>query len=416
MHPFTALFLAAVALSIGLRLFLAYRQYRHVRAHRERVPEAFSDQISLDAHRKAADYTCAKTKLGVVAILVDALILIVLTLGGGLNFGHEIASTFFDADILRGIALVALVAIATSVVELPLSLYRTFRLEARFGFNKTTLKLFFLDLAKGAVLAVLLGGPLLALILWLMAVAGERWWLYAWAAWSGFNLLLLAIYPTFIAPMFNKFSPMQDEALAARIERLLERCGFRSQGLFVMDGSKRSAHGNAYFTGFGQSKRIVFFDTLLERLDPPEIEAVLAHELGHFKRRHVIKRMAWLFAAALGLFWLLGQMMLQPWFYSALGVQSQSTAMALVLFFLVLPVFTFLLQPLFGVYSRKHEFEADHYATLHASGKDLESALVKLYKDNASTLTPDPWHSAFYDSHPPASTRIARLQQAPASA
>jgi STE24 endopeptidase len=415
MHPFTALFLAAFALSIGLRLILAYRQYRHVLAHRERVPAPFADQVSLDAHRKAADYTCAKTRLGCVAILVDGLILIVLTLGGGLDLGHEIASKFFASDIVRGIALVALVAIATSVVELPLSLYRTFRLEARFGFNKMTLKLFFLDLSKGAVLAVLLGGPLLALILWLMAVAGERWWLYAWAAWSGFNLLLLAIYPTFIAPMFNKFSPMQDEALAARIERLLERCGFRSQGLFVMDGSKRSSHGNAYFTGFGQSKRIVFFDTLLARLDPPEIEAVLAHELGHFKRRHVIKRMVWLFAAALGFFWLLGQMMQQPWFYSALGVETPSTAMALVLFFLVLPVFTFLLQPLFGIYSRKHEFEADHYATQHASAKDLETALVKLYKDNASTLTPDPWHSAFYDSHPPASTRIARLQQSPAS-
>jgi STE24 endopeptidase len=415
MHPFTALFLAAFALSIGLRLILAYRQYRHVLAHRERVPAPFADQVSLDAHRKAADYTCAKTRLGCVAILVDGLILIVLTLGGGLDLGHEIASKFFASDIVRGIALVALVAIATSVVELPLSLYRTFRLEARFGFNKMTLKLFFLDLSKGAVLAVLLGGPLLALILWLMAVAGERWWLYAWAAWSGFNLLLLAIYPTFIAPMFNKFSPMQDEALAARIERLLERCGFRSQGLFVMDGSKRSSHGNAYFTGFGQSKRIVFFDTLLARLDPPEIEAVLAHELGHFKRRHVIKRMVWLFAAALGFFWLLGQMMQQPWFYSALGVETPSTAMALVLFFLVLPVFTFLLQPLFGIYSRKHEFEADHYATQHASAKDLETALVKLYKDNASTLTPDPWHSAFYDSHPPASTRIARLQQSLAS-
>lgn len=415
MHPFTALFLAAFVLSTGLRLFLAYRQYRHVGAHRERVPAAFADQISLGAHQKAADYTRAKTRLGAVATLVDALLLLVLTLGGGLNLVSEIASAGFNSEILRGIALVALVAIATSVVELPLSLYRTFRLEARFGFNKTTPALFFLDMAKGAVLAVLLGGPLLALILWLMAAAGERWWLYAWAAWSGFNLLLLAIYPTFIAPMFNKFLPMQDEVLAKRIESLLDRCGFRSQGLFVMDGSKRSAHGNAYFTGFGRSKRIVFFDTLLARLDPPEIEAVLAHELGHFKRRHVVKRMVWLFAVALGFFWLLGQMMQQTWFYSALGVESQSTAMALVLFFLVLPVFTFLLQPLFGVYSRKHEFEADHYAATQASAKDLENALVKLYQDNAATLTPDPWHSAFYDSHPPASTRIARLQQAPAS-
>jgi STE24 endopeptidase len=416
MHPFTALFLAAFALSVGLRLFLAYRQHRHVSAHRDRVPPAFADRITIDAHRKAADYTCAKTRLGVVATIVDGLLLLALTFGGGLNLAHDTAAAFFDSEIVRGIALIALVAFATALAELPLGLYRTFRLEARFGFNKTTLKLFVIDMLKGALLAAVLGGPLLAFILWLMAAAGERWWLYAWAAWSGFNLLLLAIYPTFIAPMFNKFSPMQDDALAKRIDRLLQRCGFRSQGLFVMDGSKRSAHGNAYFTGFGRSKRIVFFDTLLARLDPPEIEAVLAHELGHFKRRHVAKRMVWLFAAALGFFWLLGQMMQQPWFYSALGVQSPSTAMALVLFFLVLPAFTFLLQPLFGVYSRRHEFEADHYATLHASAKDLERALVKLYQDNASTLTPDPWHSAFYDSHPPASARIARLQQRPAAA
>lgn len=413
MHPFTALFLAAFTLATGLRLFLALRQYRHVRAHRETVPRPFSEQISLEAHQKAADYTCAKTKLGVIATVVDAALLIGLTLGGGLNFADRIASGWFDPGIAHGIAIIALVAVATSIVELPLGLYRTFELEARFGFNKMTLRLFLIDMAKAALLAAALGGPLLALILWLMQAAGEFWWLYAWSVWSGFNLLLLAIYPTFIAPIFNKFSPMTDATLVQRIERLLERCGFRSQGLFVMDGSRRSAHGNAYFTGFGSSKRIVFFDTLLARLEHAEVEAVLAHELGHFKRKHVIKRMAWLFAAALGFFWLLGQLMQQPWFYHSLGVESQTTAVALLLFFLVLPSFTFLLQPILGTYSRKHEFEADQYATEHASAADLARALVKLYKDNASTLTPDPWHSAFYDSHPPAAVRIARLQTSP---
>jgi len=413
MHPFTALFLAAFTLATGLRLVLAWRQYRHVGGHRERVPGSFAEQVSLEAHRKAADYTCAKTRLGAAGTLVDAALLIALTFGGGLNLLDRIASAWFAPGIVHGIVLIALVAIATSVVELPLNLYRIFGLEARFGFNKMTWQLFLIDMAKGTLLAAALGGPLLALILWLMQAAGELWWLYAWGAWTIFNVLLLAIYPSVIAPLFNKFSPMTDESLAQRIERLLSRCGFRSQGLFVMDGSRRSAHGNAYFTGFGSSKRIVFFDTLLSRLEHAEIEAVLAHELGHFKRKHVIKRMLWLFAAALGFFWLLGELMQQAWFYHALSVESQSTAMALILFFLVLPAFTFLLQPLFGMYSRKHEFEADHYATEHASAADLERALVKLYKDNASTLTPDPWHSAFYDSHPPAATRIARLQAAP---
>jgi STE24 endopeptidase len=414
MHPFTALFLAAFVLAIAIRLYLAHRQLQHVSARRGNVPPAFAGQIGLDAHQKAADYTCEKTRLGAIGTLVDAALLLALTLGGGLNIADRIASHFFDPGIVRGIAFIAVIAIACSIVELPLSLYRTFRLEARFGFNTMTLRLFALDLLKGTILAAALGGPLLALILWLMEASGERWWLYAWVAWSAFNLLILAIYPTFIAPLFNKFSPMQDETLKRRIEGLLDRCGFRSQGLFVMDGSRRSSHGNAYFTGFGRSKRIVFFDTLLSRLEHAEIEAVLAHELGHFKRRHVIKRMIWLFAAALGFFWLLGQLMQQSWFYHALGVDNPSTAMALALFFLVLPVFTFLLQPLLGMYSRKHEFEADQYASAHASAKDLEQALVKLYKDNASTLTPDPLHSAFYDSHPPAAVRIARLQAVPA--
>jgi STE24 endopeptidase len=274
------------------------------------------------------------------------------------------------------------------------------------------LRLFLLDLVKGAVLAALLGLPLIALILWLMEASGELWWLYAWAAWSAFNVLMLALYPTLIAPLFNRFSPMRDEALKARIEGLLARCGFRSQGVFVMDGSRRSSHGNAYFTGFGRSKRIVFFDTLLSRLEHGEIEAVLAHELGHFRHKHVAKRIVWVFAASLAFFWLLGELMQHEWFYRGLGVQTPSTAMALLLFFLALPVFTFFVQPLLGYYSRRHEFEADRYAIQNASASELKRALIKLYKDNASTLTPDPLHSAFYDSHPPAAVRIARLEAA----
>ncbi len=416
MHPFTALFLAALVLATAVRLYLAYRHVRHVRRHREQVPAAFSAAIPLEAHRKAADYTAARTRFGMLGTGVEALVLLALTLGGGLNFAERVVSSAFAPGILHGVALIALVAVTMSLIELPLSLYRTFRIEERFGFNKMTLKLFLIDLCKGALLAALLGLPLVALILWLMSEAGSRWWLYAWAAWSAFNLLVLAIYPTLIAPLFNRFSPMQDEALKARIERLLARCGFRSQGLFVMDGSRRSSHGNAYFTGFGRSKRIVFFDTLLSRLDHGEIEAVLAHELGHFKRRHVLKRIVWMFVASLGFFWLLGSLMRHDWFYHALGVATPSTAMALLLFFLVMPVFTFLLQPLLGFYSRRHEFEADRYAVQNASADELRQALIKLYKDNASTLTPDPLHSVFYDSHPPAAVRIARLEAAASAA
>jgi STE24 endopeptidase len=415
MHPFTALFLAALGAATALRLYLAYRHVSFVCSHRAQVPPAFAGAIPLEAHQKAADYTAVKTRFGMVGTLVDALVLLGLTFGGGLNAAAEAASTLFGPGVARGVALIAMVVVALSVIELPFNFYRTFRIEARFGFNKMTLKLFVLDLVKGAVLAALLGLPLLALILWLMQEAGGLWWLYAWAAWSAFNLLMLAIYPTFIAPLFNRFSPMQDEALKARIERLLSRCGFRSQGFFVMDGSRRSSHGNAYFTGFGRSKRIVFFDTLLSRLEHGEVEAVLAHELGHFKHRHVLKRIALLFAASLVFFWLLGNLMRHDWFYGALGVEHASTAMALLLFFLVMPVFTFLLQPLVGLYSRRHEFEADRYAVQNASALELKQALIKLYKDNASTLTPDPLHSAFYDSHPPAAARISRLESVPAA-
>ncbi len=415
MHPFTALFVMALGLATALRLYLAHRHVRYVCAHRAEVPPAFAGAIPLEAHQKAADYTAVKTRFGMLGTVVDALVLLALTFGGGLDAAARAAGALFEPGIARGVTLIALVALALSAIEIPFNLYRTFRIEARFGFNKMTLKLFLLDLGKGVLLAALLGLPLAALILWLMDEAGALWWLYAWAAWSVFNLLVLALYPTFIAPLFNRFSPMQDEALKARIEGLLARCGFRSQGLFVMDGSRRSSHGNAYFTGFGRSKRIVFFDTLLSRLGANEVEAVLAHELGHFKHRHVLKRIAWMFTASLGFFWLLGALMRHDWFYRALGVDQPSTAMALLLFFLAMPVFTFLFQPLIGMYSRRHEFEADRYAVRNASAEALKQALIKLYQDNASTLTPDPLHSAFYDSHPPAAARIERLEAAVAS-
>ncbi len=416
-QTFTWIFLAALAVATATRLWLAHRQVRHVREHRERVPETFAAQVPLAAHQKAADYSAAKAPLGVLDILIGAAALLALTLGGALDWIASQWSRVFEAGgTAHGVALVSSVVVLLSALDLPLAIYRTFVVEARFGFNRMTPALFAADLARQALLSALLGVPLLVLVLWLMQRMGEQWWMYVWLAWMGFNLLVLTIYPTFIAPLFNKFTPLADAQLAGRIERLLARCGFRSQGLYVMDGSRRSSHGNAYFTGFGGAKRIVLFDTLIARLAPAEVEAVLAHELGHYKRHHVWKRVALLFAASLGLLWLLGRLIGEPWFYAGLNVESRGTAVALLLFFLVIPVFTFFLQPLTSLYSRKHEFEADAYAAANADAADLAQALVKLYQDNAATLTPDPLHSAFYDSHPPAATRIARLQQSPAAA
>ena len=412
MSTFSVLFLAALLIATGLRLWLATRHVQHIRAHRDAVPAAFAEEISLEAHRKAADYSIAKTRLNVAAIVFDAAVLLALTFGGGLQAIDDLAASFYPEGIARGVLFVAILTVIMSVIELPFGLYRTFGIESRFGFNKMSLAMYFADLAKYAAISVAIGLPLLFAVLWLMAEMGAMWWLYVWIVWVVFNTLVLALYPTFIAPLFNKFSPMQEGEMKQRIENLIRRCGFTSKGLFVMDGSKRSSHGNAYFTGFGRSKRIVFFDTLLSRLEVPEIEAVLAHELGHFRLRHVIKRMAWTFAVSLGFLWLLGTLKDQAWFYEGLNVAYPATdAMALTLFFLVVPVFTFLFQPLLAMYSRKHEFEADEYAVQFTPARDLIHALVKLYKDNASTLTPDPLHSAFYDSHPPASTRIARLEQ-----
>ena len=404
--------MVALLLTTAARLWLGNRHIRYIRAHRDNVPQEFAAQINLSAHHKAADYSSAKTRLHMTHAVIDALLLLALTLGGGLQLLSDWWTGWLGDGLAFGIALIVSVAVIISIIEIPIDIYRIFVIEARFGFNQMTPTLFIIDLLKQALLATVFGVPLLLCVLWLMARMGENWWFYVWLAWVAFNVLVLAIYPTYIAPLFNKFSPMENPELKTRVEQLLARCGFKSQGLFVMDGSKRSNHGNAYFTGFGAAKRIVFFDTLLSRLEPAEIEAVLAHELGHYKLYHVIKRMLWTFAVSLGFLWLLGVLISKPWFYHGLNVTTPTTAMALLLFFMITPIFTFLLQPLLSAYSRMHEYEADRYAVRYASASDLVRALVKLYKDNASTLTPDPLHSAFYDSHPPATLRIARLQSA----
>ena len=420
MPIFTIIFLLTLVSAVSIRVWLATRHIRYVHTHRNSVPENFSSQISLDAHQKAADYTCAKTRLNYANICLDTVLLLILTLGGGLNALNFFWSNWFSDPLLQGMIFILGTVLLMGLVEIPINYYRTFVIEKKFGFNKMTHSMFFVDLIKQGLLGILLGLPLLFGALWLMEKTGANWWLYVWLMWVGFNLIILSVYPTWIAPLFNKFTPLEDASLKARIEKLMQKCGFKSSGLFVMDGSRRSSHGNAYFTGFGKNKRIVFFDTLLSHLNPPEIEAVLAHELGHFKRNHVIKRILLTFTMSLVFLWLLGYLMNQDWFYQGLGVfssnealaniSSHSTAMALLLFFLVMPTFTFLFQPLSSLYSRKHEFEADAYAVEKASAGDLIQALVKLYQDNAATLTPDPLHSAFYDSHPPASVRIARLQ------
>jgi STE24 endopeptidase len=412
MHLFTAVFLIALLLTTAARLWLGIRHIGYIRAHRNNVPQEFAAQINLPAHQKAADYSSAKTKLHMVHAIIDVLLLLALTLGGGLQLLSDWWTGWLGDGLAFGLALIISVVVIVSIVEIPMDIYRTFVIEARFGFNQMTPALFIIDLLKQALLAAAFGVPLLFCVLWLMSKMGENWWFYVWLAWVVFNVLLLAIYPTYIAPLFNKFSPMENPELKTRVLQLLAKCGFKSQGLFVMDGSKRSNHGNAYFTGFGAAKRIVFFDTLLSRLDPAEIEAVLAHELGHYKLYHVIKRMLWTFAVSLAFLWLLGVLINKPWFYEGLNVTTPSTAMALLLFFMITPIFTFLLQPMLSAYSRMHEFEADQYAVQYVSAPHLVQALVKLYKDNASTLTPDPLHSAFYDSHPPAALRIARLQGA----
>jgi STE24 endopeptidase len=409
-NALTWLFLGVLTAVTCAQLWLAVRQISHVSAGRGAVPAMFAHSISLEVHQRAADYTIAKTRLEIPEIVSGALALLVLTLGGLIDFiDAQWADVFQASGLPHGVALGATVAFLLAALGIPFSIYRIFVIEERFGFNRMTWRLFLSDLVKQALLGVAFGIPLLVVVLWLMESMGQLWWFYVWIAWMIFNLLMLLIFPNFIAPLFNRFKPLRNADLNERIEALLRRCGFRLSGLYVMDGSKRSSHGNAYFTGFGASKRIVFYDTLLVRLTPPELEAVLAHELGHYKLHHIIRRLVLVSAISLGLLWVLGQLIGERWFYEGLGVSTPSTAAALLLFVLVVPIFLFLLQPLSSLYSRRHEFEADAYAKAHASASDLGSALVKLYKDNASTLTPDPLHSAFYDSHPPAMARISRL-------
>lgn len=410
----TSLFAAALCLSLVLRYWLSSRQIRHVAQHRNTVPAAFADTISLAAHQKAADYTLAKLRLGLFEMALGAALLLGWTLLGGLSALNQALIPFTAHGMGQQLALLVGFVAISGVIDLPLSWYQTFVLEQRFGFNKMTFRLWLADLLKSSLIGALIGLPMAALILWMMAATGKFWWLWAWLFWMGFNLLLLVIYPTLIAPLFNKFAPLEDETLKARVTALMQRCGFSAKGLFVMDGSKRSAHANAYFTGFGAAKRVVFYDTLLAKLSAPEVDAVLAHELGHFKHKHIIKRIVSMFALSLAGFALLGYLTQQVWFYTGLGVQpnlsSANDALALLLFMLVMPVFSFFIAPLFAQLSRRHEFEADAYAVRQTSAQDLSTALLKLYEDNASTLTPDPLYVRFYYSHPAASERLARMQ------
>jgi STE24 endopeptidase len=415
----TLVFAAALLASLGLKFWLATRQMRHVAAHRDAVPPAFAATITLAAHQRAADYTLAKGRFGLLTMAFGAAVLLGWTLLGGID---TLNAALRDAvqprwgDMAYQLALLICFALIGGVFDLPFELYSTFRIEQQFGFNRMTWKLYLADMFKGLFVGALIGLPIAALMLWIMGAAGGLWWLWAWGAWMVFNLLVLVLYPTVIAPLFNKFEPLADESLKARVQALMARCGFAAKGLFVMDGSKRSAHANAYFTGFGAAKRVVFFDTLLNKLSPGEVEAVLAHELGHFKHKHVIKRIASMFAISLVGFALLGWLSTQAWFYAGLGVRpsagAPNDAVALLLFLLVTPVFGYFVSPLFAQLSRRHEFEADAYACKQASGGDLASALLKLHEDNASTLTPDPVYVRFYYSHPPASERLAALARA----
>ena len=409
MNTFTLIFLIALTLTTGLRAWLATRQIRHVTQNRDQVPAAFVNQISLEQHQKAADYTVAKSRLSLLQIALEVLVVLGFTLAGGLDWLARFWAGHIDQALVANVALIGSVIVLSGLIELPMDMYRKFGLEQRFGFNTMTVPQFLRDMALQFVLGAMLGLPLLFAVLWIIATAGSYWWLYAWLVWVGFNLTILAIYPNFIAPLFNKFEPLPDGELKQRIGQLLQKCGFAAQGLFVMDGSKRSRHGNAYFTGFGKSKRIVLFDTLIKHLQSSEIEAVLAHELGHFHHRHVLKRMVWVFGMSLAFLWVLNLLMTSPWFFAGLNVSQMGAGAGFVLFFMVLPVFTLPLQPLSSVYSRKHEFEADAYAAQHAEADDLVSALIKLYRDNAATLTPDSLYSLFYDSHPNAQQRVARL-------
>ena len=413
MNAFTLAFAAAVLASLCVTLWLARRHVGHVLANRSAVPAEFSEAVGLAAHQRAADYTVAKTRFGMLEALIDTVLLFAFTLGGGLNLAAAAVGAV-PAGYLRELALIGAVVLVLGLAGLPFTWHRTFGIEARFGFNQMTRRLFVTDAFKGVLLGALLGAPLILAILWFINSAGTWWWLYAWLAYCAFQLLVLFLFPTVIMPLFNRFTPLEEGTLKSAIEGLLSRCGFKAGGLFVMDGSKRSRHSNAFFSGFGAAKRIVLFDTLIQKLAQNEIEAVLAHELGHFRHKHIVKRIGMAFAVSLGFFALLGFLMHQPWFFSGLGVAHATPATALVLLAMAMPAFTFIFTPLMSLSSRKHEFEADAYAAQQTSAHDLIGALTKIYNDNAATLTPDPLHSAFYDSHPPAFIRIGRLKGASA--
>ena len=410
MQTFTLIFLFFLFASTITRLWLSYRQVRHIQSHRDQVPAAFAEKITLDEHQKAADYSTVKLRFGRLGLGWEVCLLLLWTLGGGLNMVDLWWQSYALSPLWTGIAVILSMTLLMSLLDLPFSLYSTFVIEERFGFNKMTAKIWLTDLFKSSLLMLVIGVPLIAVILWLMNQAGEFWWIYAWSVWTAFSLFMIWAFPAFIAPLFNKFSALEEGSMKQRIESLLQRCGFTSQGVFIVDGSKRSAHGNAYFTGFGNNKRIVFYDTLLKSLSEDEVEAVLAHELGHFKRNHIKKSLVLSIIMTFGGFALLAWLMNSAWFYSSLGIENASTYTALMLFMFVMPVFTFFITPLFSAMSRKHEFEADDFAKQQSNYRDLVSALVNMYRENASTLTPDPIHSMFYDSHPPASIRINHLE------
>jgi STE24 endopeptidase len=410
---FTSIFFVFVVAALAWRIWLGLRQSRHVARHRDTVPPEFAAHIPLESHRKAADYTLDKQRLGLVeTVLVDGFVLLALTIGGGLAWVDAGAERLLGEGKLRELATIYGVLAITTLASLPFDIYRTFVIEERYGFNRMTPALFAADVVKGALLALAFGTPLLLAVFWFVDRAGGAWWIYTWLAWIAFTLLMVTVFPRWIAPLFNRFTPLEEGDLRRRIESLIARCGFRAEGLFVMDGSRRSSHGNAYFTGFGKTKRIVFFDTLIDRLTPSEIEAVLAHELGHFARGHIPRLLLVRFAMALLLLAILGWLWREPAFYEALHLDGPHIGALLAGFALVMPVFTFPFQPLASLIARRQEFEADAFAAAHASAADLASALAKLYRDNASTLTPDPLHSLVYDSHPPASIRIAHLRDA----
>lgn len=409
-NNFTTLFVLVIVINVVINFWLSRRHIKHIQLHREQVPAAFAESIPLKAHQKAADYTVTRERFGLIELGIGTLLLLIWTIGGGFDLLDELCRGFGLSSLMTGVVFMLSAFLIMGLLDIPSSVYRTFVIEQRFGFNRTTVRVFVTDMIKQTLLMVCLGVPMLWLVLWLMENAGDLWWLYVWLLWMGFSVLMMWAYPTFIAPLFNKFEPLSDESLRSRIEALLQRNGFSSKGIFVVDGSKRSSHGNAYFTGFGANKRIVFYDTLINDLEADEIESVLAHELGHFKRKHIIKQVGFMSVISLAGLALLGWLIKQDWFYHGLGISQPSIYMALMLFLMVSPVFSFFLGPMMARLSRKFEFEADAYASEHADSDKLISALVKLYKENANTLTPDPLYSAFHDSHPPAPVRIEHLR------